>query len=60
MFRLFLIMYSLAGTALAGAAIVAVLTMNMFDMKSVIAAAIVGALAGIPAAWIIAKKIAET
>lgn len=59
MFRLFLIMYSLTGTSLAGIAIIAVLTMNMFDLKSIIVAAIAGAVAGIPAAWLVAKRLSE-
>lgn len=60
MFRLFLIMYSLVGTALAGAAVIAVLTMNMVDLKSILVAAALGALAGVPAAWLVARKVAES
>ena len=57
MFRLFLIIYTLAGATLAGSAVVAALTMNLFDLKSIIAAAVIGAAAGVPVAWIVAKKL---
>ncbi len=57
MFRLFLIIYTLAGATLAGSAVVAALTLNMFDYKSVIGAAAIGALAAIPVAWVIAKRL---
>ena len=39
MFRLFLIIYTLAGSTLAGSAVVAALTMNRFDTYSIIVAA---------------------
>lgn len=57
MFRLFLIIYTLAGATLAGSAIVAVLTMNLFDFKSIIVAAASGFLVAIPVAWIVAKNL---
>ena len=59
MFRLFLLIYTLAGATLAGSAVVAVLTMNRFDTYSIIVAAALGALAGIPVAWVVAKKISD-
>lgn len=52
MFRLFTITYTLAGTTLARSAIVAALTLNMFDYRSVI-----GAVAESPVAWIVAKRL---
>lgn len=57
MFRLFLIIYTLAGATLAGSAIVAALTMNLFDFKSIIVAAIAGSLVALPVAWIVAKNL---
>lgn len=56
-FRLFLIIYTLAGATLAGSAIVAALTMNLFDFKSIIVAAIAGFLVAVPVAWIVAKNL---
>ncbi len=57
MLRLFFIIYTLAGTTLAGSAIVAALTMQMVDAKSIIVAAVLGALAAVPVAWVVAKQI---
>ena len=57
MFRLFLIIYTLAGATLAGSGIVAALTMNLFDFKSIIVAAIAGFLVAVPVAWIVAKNL---
>ncbi len=57
MFRLFLIIYTLAATALAGSAIIATLTMNLVDLKSIIAAAVAGAAVAVPVAWTIAKRL---
>lgn len=59
MFRLFLIIYTLAGATLAGSAIVAALTMNLFDFKSIIVAAVAGFLVAIPVAWIVAKNLSS-
>lgn len=56
-FRLFLIIYTLAATALAGSAIIATLTMNLVDLKSIIAAAVAGTLLAVPVAWTIAKRL---
>lgn len=60
MTRLFFIIYTLAGTTLAGSAIVAALTMNMFDMRSIIIAAVLGALVGLPVSWLVAKNLANS
>lgn len=57
MTRLFGIMYALAGPTLAGVLIVAALTMGMYDTKSMIYAAVVGFVAALPVAWIVAKKV---
>jgi hypothetical protein len=57
MFRLFLILYTLAATVLAGSAIIAALTMNLVDLQSIIAAAAVGAAVAVPVAWMIAKRL---
>ncbi|WP_413870452.1 CTP synthetase [Albidovulum sp.] len=57
MFRLFLILYTLAATVLAGSAIIAALTMNHFDVRSIIVAALAGVVVAVPVAWTIAKKL---
>ncbi|MCB1399574.1 MAG: hypothetical protein KDJ82_06515 [Rhodobacteraceae bacterium] len=57
MFRLFSIMYALAGPTLAGILVTAVLAMNMINTQSVIVAAAVGFLLGLPVAWLVAKQI---
>jgi len=57
MFRLFLILYTLAATALAGSAVVAALTMNLVDVKSIVTAALAGAAVAVPVAWVVARKL---
>jgi len=57
MFRLFMILYSMVGTALAGSLVVAALTMGQYTLRSILIAAAVGALAAVPAAWVIARRI---
>lgn len=59
MIRLFSIIYSLAFTVLAGAAVVAVLVMNRVDLNAILLAVAVGAIAALPVAWGVARKIAE-
>ncbi|MFP1643947.1 hypothetical protein [Pontitalea aquivivens] len=59
MFRLFSLIYALSGPTLAGVLIVAALTMNMFDTRSIIAAAVAGFVLGIPAAWLVARQISS-
>jgi hypothetical protein len=59
MFRLFGIIYALAGPTLAGIIITAALTMNKFDTTSMIYSAAAGFLVAIPVAWIVAKQINE-
>jgi len=57
MFRLFSILYTLAATALAGSAVVATLTMNFFDVKSIVLAALAGCVVALPVARAIAKRV---
>jgi hypothetical protein len=59
MLRLFSIIYALAGPTLAGILVTAVLAMNMVNTKSVVVAAAVGFVLGLPAAWLVAKQIKE-
>lgn len=55
--RLFGLIYALAGPSLAGAGIVAALTMNRVDLISILIAAGAGFGLGLPVAWIVARKI---
>ncbi|MFB2532404.1 hypothetical protein ACEYYB_00020 [Paracoccus sp. p4-l81] len=57
--RLFFLILTLSAPTLAGIGLVVALTMNRFDTMSVIVAVAIGALLGIPAAWIVARKIEE-
>lgn len=59
MMRLFLILYTLAATTLAGSFIVTVLTMNRVDGRSIIVAAILGALVALPVAWGVARRLSQ-
>ncbi len=59
MIRLFSIIYTLAFTVLAGSAIVAVLAMNRVDLTSILLAVALGAIAALPVAWGVAKKMSE-
>ncbi len=57
--RLFFLMLTVIAPTLAGIGVVIMLTTNRFDVFSLLLAAAVGALIGIPAAWIVARKIEE-
>ncbi len=59
MFRLFLIIYTLASTALAGSAIVVALTINRVDLNSILIAAAIGAIVALPVSWSVAKRILD-
>ena len=59
MFRLFSLIYTLAGPTLAGIGVIATLTMGMVDLKAILIAAGAGAVLASPAAWIIAAKLRE-
>ena len=59
MIRLFSLIYIFVGATLAGSFIVAALTMNMFDSRSIIVAAVIGLAAAVPVSWIVAKKLQE-
>lgn len=60
MIRLFLIIYTLASTALAGIAITAALTIGKVDAYSIIVAAVIGAVAALPVSWLVARNLSES
>lgn len=59
MIRLAALIYIFVGVTLAGSLIVAALTMNMFDTRSIVIAAVVGFVAALPVAWVLARKLRE-
>jgi hypothetical protein len=59
MIRLFLIIYTLASTTLAGVAIIAALTVGRVDAVSIIVAAVAGAALALPVSWFVAKALMQ-
>ena len=57
--RLFFLLFTMAGASLAGAGVVVVLAMGMDGWQPIVAAAAIGTLVAIPAAWLAAKRIRE-
>lgn len=57
MIRLFLVIYTLAATTLAGAAVIAALTIGRVDAISIIVAAAAGALVALPVAWLVSRAL---
>ena len=57
MLRLFLVIYTLAATVLAGSAVVAVLTMQMPGAKPIIVAAALGAIVAVPVAIAVTRRL---
>lgn len=57
--RLFFLMFTMAGVSIAGACVVVVLAMGMAGWQPIVAAAAIGFLLAIPAAWFAAKRIRE-
>ncbi|MBO6637486.1 MAG: hypothetical protein JJ920_03305 [Roseitalea sp.] len=57
MFSLRFAAYLLIAPVLAGSFVVALLTVDMFEATYIAAAAIAGAVIGIPAAWWLANKL---
>mgnify|MGYP001408479100 CR=1 FL=1 len=57
MLRLTMLLYSVIGTTLAGIGVVVAVTMNRYDVQSIITAAVIGALIAIPASWMVAKRL---
>ena len=55
--RLMMILYSMIGTALAGSAVVLVLTLGHVTLWPIIAAAAAGAALALPITWLVARQI---
>lgn len=56
--RLTLILYSMIGTALAGSAVIAVLSMGYVTVWAIVGAAVAGAAVALPVSWLVAREIA--
>lgn len=57
MIRLMMILYSMIGTALAGAGVVAVLTAGYGTLQPILMAAAAGAVLALPVSWMVARQI---
>lgn len=60
MLRLATILYSLIATALAGTAVIAVLSAGLVSATHIVVAAAAGAVAAVPAAWVLAKRLYQS
>ena len=59
MFRLTSILYAIIGTTLAGIGVVVAVTMNLYDVQSILIGAALGALAALPVSWLVARKLQD-
>lgn len=59
MLRVFGLVYPMVGTALAGGAVVVVLTLGRVDLAPILGAAAVGAVAALPVSWLVARKLSQ-
>ncbi len=57
MFRLAALLYSMIATALAGSAVIAVLSLGMVSVMAILSAAAAGALVALPVAWLVARRL---
>ena len=57
MLRLMSLLYSIIGTTAAGIGVIVAVTMNLYDVQSIVVAAVIGALIGLPVSWLVARKL---
>jgi hypothetical protein len=55
--RLMMILFSMIGTALAGSAVVLVLTLGHVSLWPIVAAAAAGVAVALPVSWLVARQI---
>ncbi len=55
--RLMMILYSMIATAMAGSAVIAVLTMGYGTLWPIVGAAASGAVLALPVSWFVAREI---
>ncbi|MFC3526543.1 hypothetical protein ACFOMH_00045 [Paracoccus mangrovi] len=59
MTRLFMLLFSIAFTTLAGIGIVLVLVLGRYDAVAIAGAAAVGGLLALPVSWLVAKRMQD-
>ena len=59
MFRLFSLIFSIAGATCAGIGVVVALTIGQDTLQPILAYAAAGAVVGLVASWIVARKLLE-
>lgn len=59
MLRLTSILYAIIGSTLAGTGVVVALSMSLYDVQSILIGAVLGALLGLPASWMVARKLQD-
>ncbi len=57
MFRLAAMLYTLIASALAGSAVIAVLSAGLVSVNAIVAAAAAGAVVAAPVSWLVAKRL---
>ncbi|KIC12836.1 hypothetical protein RA19_00025 [Leisingera sp. ANG-M1] len=57
MLRLASVLYSLIGSSLAGVGVIVVLVAGMSTVPAILASAAIGAVLGMPVAWLVAKQL---
>ncbi len=57
MTRLFMLIYSIAGVTLAGIGVVIVLTIGQDTLQPILVSAALGAMLGVGASWVIARRL---
>ena len=55
--RLFMLLYTLAGTAMAGTGVIVVLTLGMAGAMPILVAAALGAGLALPVAWLLTREL---
>jgi hypothetical protein len=55
--RLFLLLYSLAATAMAGTGVIVVLTLGMVGLSPILIAAAMGVGLAVPVAWLLSREL---
>jgi hypothetical protein len=59
MIRLFGVLFSMIGTALAGSGVVVALVSGNVDVRSILLAAGIGAMLALPLSWMVARKLID-
>lgn len=59
MSRLFMLLFSIICTTLAGIGIIVVLVIGRYDAASIIGAALAGGVAALPVTWLIARRLQD-